>query len=319
VLHRDLKPGNILLEPCNGDGSDEALNGFRPLLTDFGLARLLEGGLKETRSSMLVGTPNYLAPEQLLGESREFNPATDVYSLGVILFELVTLHTPFEATTYVEVLDKLRVQQPPRVQSLNSNVPTDFEAICRKCLEKDPTDRYQSAKALREDLERFVAGKPLIARELAWMRDIRRWTRKPERLTICGTVSFWAQGFAALWVWAYFVLGLQVGALVGHVMTTALESAALCIVFSIPLMILSWLLARGRLPAFWPAFALLFLQFAGELLGLLSDELILNRLYATVPSKLASYTMLLLGSVFQLSLFALAIPAWFRSRAHRIS
>jgi tRNA A-37 threonylcarbamoyl transferase component Bud32 len=316
VLHRDLKPGNILLEPYGNSADDETLNGFRPLLTDFGLARLLEGGLKETRSSLLVGTPNYLPPEQLLGEHRQISPSTDIYSLGVILFELVTLRTPFEGSTYVEVLDKLRTKQPPRLQSLNPDVPQDFEAICRKCLEKDPADRYQTAKLLREDLERFVSGKRLVGQNLGWWPDLRRWMRKPERLIQCGTVSLWAQIFTTLWTWTFFFMVWRVGTLDGYVARTAAECVLLCLTFSGPLIILGTLLARGRSWAFWPAFALLMLQFSGELAGMMSNDLLLSKLYTTVPSKLASYAMLLLASVFQLAIYSLSIPAWLRQRAN---
>ncbi len=319
VVHRDLKPGNILLEPTASDTIVETLSDYRPQLTDFGLAKLLEGGLQETRSSMLVGTPTYLAPEQLLGESSELSPAADVYALGVILFELVTLRTPFEGASYVEVLDKLRNQQPPRLQGLNPGVPGAFEVICRKCLEKDPADRYPNAQALSEDLQRFLKGKRLQAGSLRWWEDVKRWTRKPERLSQCGLVSYWAQIFALVWVWAYFALAWRLGAIEGIVWSTATESALLSVVFSLPLITLGWLVGQGRVWAFWPALAILTLQFIGELLGLMSDALILTKLYTNVQSKLASYAMLLLGSALQLILYGLAIPAWFRQLKKRRS
>src|SRR5690606_21701250 len=129
ILHRDLKPSNILLEPLGPPASDATLSGFQPRLSDFGLAKLLASGLQDTRSSLLVGTPLYMAPEQLLSETSDFTPATDVYALGVMLYELLTLKTPFEGTTYVEVLDKLRSKSPPPVTQLNPEVPRDLATI----------------------------------------------------------------------------------------------------------------------------------------------------------------------------------------------
>jgi hypothetical protein len=155
---------------------------------------------------------------------------------------------------------------------------------------------------------------PAEAKNCESINPVKRWTKKPERITQCGIISCWAQIFVLLWVWAYFALAWRVGAIDGIVWRTAAESALLSLVFSLPLIMLGWFVGQGRWWAFWPALALLTLQFIGELLGLVSDEMILTKLYTSVQSKLASYAMLLLGSVFQLNLYLLAIPAWFRHR-----
>lgn len=178
VLHRDLKPSNILLEPIVAESTGAELADYQPRLTDFGLAKLLEGSLRETQSSLLVGTPLYMAPEQLANNPDGPTEMTDVYALGVVLFELLTLQTPFDGDSYVEVLDKIRELDAGPIGNLNADVSTDLETICHQCLEKQPSDRYRSAAALSEDLSRFLAGEPILARPLGSSMRLWRWCRR---------------------------------------------------------------------------------------------------------------------------------------------
>jgi len=148
VLHRDLKPANILLQPIGPDvPADAPLSRFVPKLTDFGLAKLMEQGAGETRSGAAIGTPSFMAPEQAKGDLDAIDPRTDVYGLGAVLYQLLTGVPPFGSA--FEVLNE-ELTPPSR---LCKNVPADLEAICRKCLEKDQSQRYPTARALREDLE----------------------------------------------------------------------------------------------------------------------------------------------------------------------
>ncbi|HMF17443.1 MAG TPA: serine/threonine-protein kinase, partial [Gemmataceae bacterium] len=142
ILHRDLKPANILI-----DGDDQ------PLVTDFGLAKRVEGGVSLTGTGAIVGTPSYMAPEQAAGNQRNPGPAADIYSLGAILYELLTGRPPFLAATAVETLLLVRSEEPVRPRLLNPQIDPDLEFICRKCLEKNPEHRYASAQRLAEDLE----------------------------------------------------------------------------------------------------------------------------------------------------------------------
>ncbi|HEY7327878.1 MAG TPA: protein kinase [Gemmataceae bacterium] len=167
IVHRDLKPSNILLTQ---EGT--------PKITDFGLAKRLEGGTSNTRTGDIVGTPSYMAPEQASGESREIGPGTDIYSLGVILYEMLTGKPPFEGTSAFDTVYMVITSEPERLSRRNPSVPLDLETICLKCLEKDPAKRYASARALAEELRRFQRGEPIEARPVGWLERGVKWVRR---------------------------------------------------------------------------------------------------------------------------------------------
>jgi serine/threonine-protein kinase len=167
IIHRDLKPGNILL----------TLDGT-PKLTDFGLARRLQdnGGL--TLSGAAAGTPSYMAPEQAQGRKEAIGPATDIYALGAILYDLLTGRPPFRAESSAATLQQVVADEPVPPARLNPRVPRDLETICLKCLNKQPPRRYASARAVADDLRRFERGEPIAARPLGRLGRLARWARR---------------------------------------------------------------------------------------------------------------------------------------------
>jgi eukaryotic-like serine/threonine-protein kinase len=196
VLHRDLKPGNIVLEPLP-DGApatpDRDALSFTPRVTDFGLARLTAtgpGAAAATQTGEVIGTPSYMSPEQAVGAGGAVGPATDVYGLGAILYALLTGRPPFQADSAIDTLVVLRTQEPIAPSRLRLRLPRALETICLKCLHKAPQGRYASAEALAEDLDRFLAGRPVVARRVGALEQFQRWCiRNPLLATVSVTAA----------------------------------------------------------------------------------------------------------------------------------
>ena len=187
ILHRDIKPGNILLDE-NG----------QPHLTDFGLARLVETESTVTRTLEVLGTPSYMAPEQAAGETTKLSKATDVYGLGAVLYQLLTGHPPFAGGTTYGTIKLLLDTEPRPPRLLNPKIDRDLSTICLKCLEKDPKRRYFSAVALAEDLEHWLKYEPIQAQRTGIFTRGRKWVqRKPvaaaliTSLVALGAVTGW--------------------------------------------------------------------------------------------------------------------------------
>lgn len=163
VWHRDLKPGNVLIDACG-----------RVVLTDFGIARadFLEASL--TRSGVVLGTPYYMAPEQASGQGTELGPWTDVYALGVMLYEILTGAVPHQGASLLELPRKIEAVEPVRPRRVQPSIERELEAICLKALDKDPRRRFPEATAFADDLGRFRRGEAVRARPHLFFRQFRR-------------------------------------------------------------------------------------------------------------------------------------------------
>jgi WD40 repeat protein/predicted Ser/Thr protein kinase len=178
ILHRDLKPDNILVETKSD----------RPLVADFGLAKLLHGGRDVTGTGDVMGAPSYMSPEQARG-STDLTVATDVYGLGATLYALLTGQPPFQGDDPVDTLRKVAEEEPVAPRVLHPGVHRDLETICLKCLEKEPRKRYSSAEELADRLQLFIEGKPIPDRPVTRLEKFSRWCQRNPILAVTGGVA----------------------------------------------------------------------------------------------------------------------------------
>jgi WD40 repeat protein/serine/threonine protein kinase len=178
VLHRDLKPANVLIDSVG-----------QPHVTDFGLAKCLDSKDGLTVSGAALGSPNYMAPEQAAGHPERLTTAADIYSLGAIMYELLTGRAPFRAETPLETMRQVMERPPVAPHVIHKLADRDLETICLKCMEKEPERRYGSAQALAEDLERWLRQEPILARPIGAIGRLMKWTRRNPRMAMLVLVS----------------------------------------------------------------------------------------------------------------------------------
>jgi serine/threonine protein kinase len=216
IIHRDLKPANVLLmhieaPTAHGSGAREVAGtcslgeeSWVPKVADFGLAKRLGDapGSGQTQTGTVLGTPSYMAPEQAAGRGQQVGPATDVYALGAILYELLTGRPPFAGPTPLETVMQVLSQDPVPPSHLQPKVPRDLEIICLKCLAKEPHRRYPSAAALADDIARFRADEPILARPApAWERTYKWCRRRPTLAVLLGASALAAVALVATGLW----------------------------------------------------------------------------------------------------------------------
>jgi serine/threonine protein kinase/WD40 repeat protein len=195
VVHRDLKPANVLVVSKDGE--------LDVKITDFGLARFhFDNSSPRTKSFAFLGTPSYMAPEQASGRIRDIGPATDIYSLGAILYELLTGKPPFRGDSPVETIRLLLSSEPVSIHRFNQGIPRDLATICHKCLQSEPNKRYASAAELKADLERYLEGLPIQARPVSRIERCWRWCRRnPFLAAALASVVLLLMGIAAVSLW----------------------------------------------------------------------------------------------------------------------
>jgi len=177
ILHRDVKPANVLLGPPDPASCMEPLS-FVPKLTDFGLAKCEDAVPYDTTTGTVMGTTCYMAPEQARGSAREITARTDIYGVGAVLYELLTGVPPFQGENNFQTIQLILQKDPVSIQQIRRDIPNDLALICQTCLEKLQSARYATARALADDLARFLRGEPIAAHPATWRRNVAKWSRR---------------------------------------------------------------------------------------------------------------------------------------------
>lgn len=329
IIHRDIKPSNVLLSPVEplktGQGSSEtasedknarrymSLSHYEPKLTDFGLAKVTAESITDSRSSCVLGTPLYMAPEQILPTWGAVTVRTDIYSLGVLLVELLDGKPVWLGKTFSDIVLSLQGDQEPADALKASNVPRDLQTIASKCLARAPEDRYESASAFASDLEAFVQGEPISARKFTRLDSLANWCRNPKRTSEACVFSMALNVIMAIWV--MFSMWVVLGPLYpgsqgdsgrGSVVS---QGIALTLGFSLPMVLLAWLRLRGHRWAIYIAFVVtLIMNVIVPMLVIVGFPVIFGPMYDGSPYfRVVINAQVLFFGIMQSLLYSIAI------------
>ena len=250
LIHRDIKPANVLL--FSTESSDNSELPFDPRLADFGLSKLLDTAAVNSNSSVIAGTPRYLAPELLERTGVKAGQAVDIFGLGSVLYEMLTGRPPFEGETVCQVLDAVKEGNIVPVPNLAPKTPPDLVAICEKCLALNPADRYRSARALKEDIQRCLDGKGVTARPLSWPIRLLRWSQQRDRIREAAGFVILSHAAMFLWIWIWPVaIMLQLPLVEGVTLQELVPYTFPIGILHLLAMAIAWPMARGSTVFAW--------------------------------------------------------------------
>jgi hypothetical protein len=315
IIHRDLKPGNVLLagggrESPEGErpaGGLPPLTEFVPKIGDFGLAK--QANQDVTGSGTVFGTPSYMAPEQTV-DARAIDHRADVYALGAILYECLAGRPPFQAATPLDTLDQVRHREPVPVRQLQPGVPRDLETICLKCLGKEPRQRYATARALADDLGRFLRGEPIRARPGGALARLGRWCQRPRRVPDAGRLAILLHGSLALWkALAVVLIALGIGIVPPDPGEGVVQLLVLIGLLNVPQIGVGFATLAGWPPALWVGTVLSLFHVAVGSACLLTSWLTVGGLFDEPDTRWLLFCVLIIPACSQLLAYVVALVA----------
>lgn len=323
VVHRDLKPANILLCRRLDEASDErsGLASLFPKVADFGLAKMNDPAIVDVNSSLLVGTPIYMAPELLnrAVDSHADPRSADVYSLGAILFEMLSGVSPIRGDTYFEVLSNIRHEQPPRLSRIRKDLPKALSTICAACLHKNPAARYESAARLAEDLRLCLAGKTVSGKVINASARGRFWFGRKDWCSIAGWFAVGSQSLVTTWLIAADFLKVAFGLLTLQEYFDLLPQLILiAIMTSFSMILFGVLTIKRKWWAAWGGAALSAINLSGPIVAMVNRPLMFGSLYSENEPYFSFkiHLILFLCFLFQLVFFLCAAWPTKRTRNH---
>lgn len=306
VVHRDLKPANVVLAQPMDPNDQDVVPELR--ITDFGLARIAEMQQSQSESSVLVGTPCYMAPEQLTDEGHSQPELADIYSLGVILYQLLTGQKPYDAKSFVGVVDQIRNCEPIAPSLIRDDVPNDLETIALKCMNENPDSRYADCQSLADDLRSFINGKSIRSRPPSVAQHMLRWLRSPKRMVEAGTFSIFVGVATPLWIFTIvaFIIAEDLEADIGAEMIP--QTLLVCFGLLVPLVYIGYQTRIGNTK--WLVPGLVFSLFSLCLVAppLFGNIYVFPKLYERYPlGRIIAYSLLTIEHLVQVVQYGILV------------
>ena len=324
VVHRDLKPANIvlMLKPDTGSQDKSGLADFQAKVADFGLAKLNDPEIIDTHSSLMVGTPIYMAPEQLLQSADDVSSpaAADIYSLGAILFEMLTGESPIQGATFFEVLSNIQNQSPRSLNQFPLRIPADLSAICSICLKKNPAARYDSAAQLAKDLRTCASGGRVVGKSINVLARSKFWFGRQNWFSIAGWFAIASQTLVTLWLVLSDFFKVKFGLLTMQEYVDMLPILILIAAATSFLMIFFGIFTIKR--RWWAACGgaiLAAVNLSEPLLSISSRPVVFNEIYKTSEPYFSFQIHMILLLCFGAQLILFLCAAWPRKRIGRLN